>query len=146
MDIFINIFNSAQLFINQWWPWISFWDDVFFIQFFIVCTFFYIYVYKNVYYVLLYTFINFFLIGVYLSVFQIELFTAFLWLVECSVLFVFLLLLFFLNIKGSYTYTSSQTYNFFFFNSSFFLLPFSELLFRFRLSLFNRFEFLWYVR
>jgi hypothetical protein len=46
--------------------------------------------------------------------FQIELFTAFLWLVECSVLFVFLLLLFFLNIKGSYTYTTSQTYNYFF--------------------------------
>lgn len=33
---------------------------------------------------------------------------------ECSVLFVFLLLLFFLNIKGTYTYTTSQTYNYFF--------------------------------
>lgn len=113
MDFFISITNTVQLFINQWWPWISFWDDIFFIQFFIVCTFFYIYFYKNVYYVLLYTFINFFLVGVYLSVFQIELFTAFLWLVECSVLFVFLLLLFFLNIKGNYTYTTSQTYNYF---------------------------------
>jgi hypothetical protein len=47
---------------------------------------------------------NFFLIGIYLSLFQIELFTAFLWLVECSVLFVFLLLLFYLNVKGSYNY------------------------------------------
>ena len=61
--------------------------------------------YSNPYYILMYTFINFFLIGVYLSIFQIELFTAFLWLIECSVIFVFLLLLFYLNIKGSYKYT-----------------------------------------
>lgn len=67
--------------------------------------------YKNIYYVLLYVFANFFLIGVYLSVFQIELFTAFLWLVECSVLFVFLLLLFYLNIKGNYSYTYDQNYS-----------------------------------
>lgn len=112
MDFFINTLYSIQLFVNQWWPWVSFWDDIFFIQFFIVCTFFYIYFYKNIYYILLYTFINFFLMGAYLSIFQIELFTAFLWLVECSVLFVFLLLLFFLNIKGNYTYTTSQAYNY----------------------------------
>lgn len=112
MDLFINTFNSTQLFINQWWPWISIWDDIFFIQFFILCTFFYIFFYKNIYYILLYTFINFFLIGVYLAIFQIELFTAFLWLVECSVLFVFLLLLFFLNIKGVYTYTTITNYNY----------------------------------
>ncbi len=48
-------------------------------------------------------------------------FTAFLWLVECSVLFIFLLLLFFLNIKGVYTYTISQTYIYYFI---FFLLSF----------------------
>lgn len=82
------------------------------------------------YYVLLYTFANFFLIGIYLSIFQIELFTAFLWLVECSVLFVFLLLLFYVNIKGVYSYTVSQNYTLFF--SLFFFLyivllnPFSE--------------------
>ena len=106
------------------------WDDVFLVQFFIVCTFVYIYTYKNIYYVLLYTFVNFFLIGVYLSIYQIELFTAFLWLVECSVLFVFLLLLFYVNIKGVYSYTISQNYTLFF--SLFFFLyvillnPFSE--------------------
>jgi len=53
-------------------------------------------------------------VGVYLAIFQIELFTAFLWLVECSVLFVFLLLLFFLNIKGVYTYTILTSYNYVF--------------------------------
>ena len=114
MDFFINFFYTIQLLINQWWPWVSLWDDIFLIQFFIVTTFFYIFFYNNIYYVLLYTFINFFLIGIYLSIFQIELFTAFLWLVEFSVLFVFLLLLFFLNIKGVYTYTTSYTYNYIF--------------------------------
>lgn len=69
------------------------------------------YMYKNIYYILLYTFLNFFLFGIYLSIFQIELFTAFLWLVECSVLFVFLLLLFFLNVKGSYSYTYNSIYS-----------------------------------
>ena len=59
---------------------------------------------------MLYTFINFFLIGVYLAIFQIELFTAFLWLVECSVLFVFLLLLFYLNVQGVYNYVYANTY------------------------------------
>ena len=47
-----------------------------------------------------------------MSIFQIELFTAFLWLVECSVLFVFLLLLFYLNIKGAYSYSTSENYNY----------------------------------
>lgn len=41
-------------------------------------------------------------------------FTAFLWLVECSVLFVFLLLLFFLNIKGEFVYTFTQVYAYIF--------------------------------
>lgn len=43
-----------------------------------------------------------------MGVYQVEFFTAFLFLVECSVLFVFLLLLFYLNIKGIYT----NNYNF----------------------------------
>jgi hypothetical protein len=67
-----------------------------------------------VYYVLLYTFINFFLIGVYISILQLELFTAFLWLVECSVLFVMLLLLFYLNVKGSYNFNYDQNQNYIF--------------------------------
>jgi hypothetical protein len=48
--------------------------------------------------------------GAYLAFFQVELFTAFLWLIECSVLFIFLLLLFFLNIKGSFSVFSIMLY------------------------------------
>ena len=114
MDFLHNFFYNIVFLINSWWPWISLWDDIFIIQFFIIWTYIYIYSYKNIYYTLLYTFINFFLIGVYLSIFQIELFSAFLWLVECSVLFVFLLLLFFLNIKGTYSYTFNTTYSYLF--------------------------------
>ena len=73
------------------------------------------------YYTLLYIFINFFLLGVYLSTLQLDLFTAFLWLLECTVIFIFLLLLFFLNIKN---------YNNFFHKNVFFYL-FSILLFYF---------------
>ena len=87
-----------------------------------------IYFYKNIFFILLYTFINFFLVGVFLSIFQIELFAAFLWLVECSVLFVFLLLLFFLNIKGVYTYTFTQIYTYIF---SLFLFIFFVLIGRY---------------
>jgi hypothetical protein len=105
-DFFLNI----SLFISQWWPWLNFWNDVFFIQLFIIYTYIYIYTYNNIYYTLMYTFINFFLIGIYLSMFQIEFFTAFLWLVECSVIFVFLLLLFYINIKGVYNYIYTNTY------------------------------------
>lgn len=65
---------------------------------------------NNIYYVLLYVFFNFFLIGLYLAIYQVEFFTAFLFLIECSVLFVFLLLLFYLNIKGVYTTNYNITY------------------------------------
>lgn len=53
---------------------------------------------------------NFFAVGIYLAVFQVELFTAFLWLIECSVIFVMLLLFFFLNIKGNYSYVQNNNF------------------------------------
>lgn len=130
MEFFTDFFFKTESFINNWWPWFSLWDDVFIIQFFIICTYIYIYTYSNVYYVLLYTFVNFFLLGIYLAIFQIELFTAFLWLVECSVLFVFLLLLFYVNVKGVHSYYSSYSYalsfSFFVYVYIIFLNPFSE--------------------
>lgn len=104
----------------KWWPWLSVWDDHLFLQFFILSTLFYIFFYRNIYYNLLYIFMNFFVVGIYLSVFQIELFTAFLWLIECSVLFVMLLLFFFLNVKGTYSYVQNNSYTSIFFFLLFF--------------------------
>ena len=110
MGLLSDLYSSSQQFINIWWPWLNIIDDISLIQFFLVWTFIYIYYYNNIYYSLLYVFANFFLIGIYLSMFQIELFAAFLWLVECSVLFIFLLLLFFLNVKGVHSYSQNNKY------------------------------------
>lgn len=110
MGFIYDFISNFYLLLSQWWPWLSFWNDVFFIQIFIIYTYIYIYTYNNIYYTLLYTFINFFLLGIYLSIFQVEFFTAFLWLVECSVIFVFLLLLFYINVKGVYNYTYTTIY------------------------------------
>jgi hypothetical protein len=76
----------------------------------------YIYIsnYNGVYYTLLYLFILFFLFGISLSLYQLDLFTAFLWLIECSVIFVFLLLLFYLNVKNFITKIQSSIYVYFF--------------------------------
>jgi len=130
LDFLSFFFLKIQSTINNWWPWTTLWDDIFLIQFFIVCTYIYMYTYRNIYYVLLYVFVNFFLMGVYLSIYQIELFSAFLWLVECSVIFVFLLLLFYINVKGIYTYTTTQNYvillSLFFLLYAILLNPYSE--------------------
>jgi hypothetical protein len=97
----------------MWWPWVDFFNEIFLIQLTLVVIYVYIYNYSSVYYTLLYTFILFFLFGISLSVFQLELFTAFLWLIECSVIFVFLLLLFYLNIKNVYVHTNKLFFNYF---------------------------------
>jgi len=95
-----NILNNTFTIITSWWPWFYGIDDIFLLQVFVLYTILIIFKCNSVYYALLYTFLNFFLLGVVLAIFQVELFTAFLWLVECSVLFIFLLLLFYVNVKG----------------------------------------------
>jgi len=93
-----------------WWFWVGVFNDIFFIQYFVICTCVFMYIYGNIYYTTGYVFLNFFLLGVYLAVFQLELFTAFLWLVECSVIFVFLLFLFYFNVKGVFNYIFVRFY------------------------------------
>lgn len=100
------IYEFIGYIINAWWPWLLILNFNWILQLFIIYTYVGMYCYNNIYYMLLYVFLNFFCIGVYLSTLQLDLFTAFLWLLECSVIFVFLLLLFFLNIKGT-----SQVYS-----------------------------------
>ena len=98
--------------LNVWWPWVNFFNEIFLIQSVLVIVCVYMLLYSSVYYTLLYVFVLFFLFGVSLSVFQLELFTAFLWLIECSVVFVFLLLLFYLNIKSIFVKTNVHLYNY----------------------------------
>ena len=76
-------------------------SENFLIQLSVIVTSIYFYNNSNIYYTLLYIFIYFFFIGVFLSFFQLEFFMGFLWLIEFTIVFVFLLLLFFLNFKGN---------------------------------------------
>lgn len=57
---------------------------------------------------LLYFFIFTFLVGLFISIYQMELFTGFLYVIEITVVFMLLLVLFYLNFKGSTTVTSSS--------------------------------------
>jgi len=77
--------------------------------------FFLIIVSKNIYYVLLYLFIQIFFFGVYLAIANLEFFTGFLWVIEGTIIFIFLLLLLYVNFKG---YINSYDMNIFFFNKS----------------------------
>ena len=91
----------------------------------------YVYLYNNIYNTLLYVFLCFFFFGISLSIFQIEFFSAFLWLIECSVIFIYLLLLFFINIKGVFDNAKKQHYNFYFFTFIFiFLLAITDFLYQ----------------
>ena len=107
------ILQNFYSFINMWWPWVDFFNEIFLIQIVLVILYTYTIMYSSVYYTLLYVFVLFFLFGIALSTFQLELFTAFLWLIECSVIFVFLLLLFYLNVKNIFIYTNKFFYNYF---------------------------------
>ncbi len=104
-----------------WWPWINLITDIFLLQFFIIYLFFLILNSKNIYYILLYTFIEFFMFGVFLALLNLELFTGFLWVVECTVVFVFLLSLFYTNFKG---YISDFDNKIFFFNKYLYIFIF----------------------
>lgn len=96
------------------------------IQFFIVYLFYLIFVSKNIYYSLLYLFIQIVLFGLFISFYQMELFTGFLWVVEGTVIFIALLLLFYLNVESNYLKIDFKSLNllyvyilFFFFILSF---------------------------
>jgi len=80
-----------------------------------IYVFFLIIVSKNIYYVLLYLFIQIFFFGIYLGVANLEFFTGFLWVIEGTIIFIFLLLLLYVNFKG---YINSYDMNIFFFNKS----------------------------
>jgi hypothetical protein len=124
----LNIFY--QFFLN-WWPWISFWNDSFFLQFLILYTMYLIYSTNNLYFTLFYLFIEFFYFGLFLALYNLELFTAFLWLTECVIVFVSLLFLFYLNVFGNvfkinlfiYSFKYFGVYFGFFLLTSFYIFP-----------------------
>jgi len=84
----------------SWWPWTTFWSDVWFLQFFMLYILYLVFTNTNLYYTLLYLFIEIIYVGLYISILQFELFTGFLWVLEGTIIFIALLLLFHLNTDG----------------------------------------------
>lgn len=106
---------ARELLLNFfWWPWISFFSDLWFLQFCIVYVFYLIVVSSNVYYILLYLFFEIFLFGVFLAVIQMELFTGFLWVAEFTVIFISTILLFYLNSSGYFEKKIKLNYNYYY--------------------------------
>ncbi len=83
-----------------WFPWLNFFFENFFIQFFIFYFLFLFFNSNNNYYVLFYFWILLVFFGLYLALSQMELFLGFFWVVEFTVIFISILLLFSLNIEG----------------------------------------------
>lgn len=96
-----NLFSNCLDVIIIWWPWLTFWSDLWFVQFVMIYILYLMFSALNVYYVLLYMFLEIFFFGIFISIYQMELFTGFLWVTECTVVFISLLLLFYLNIEGN---------------------------------------------
>jgi len=100
--------------INFWWPWLTFFSEVWLLQLLVVYLLYLIFSTLNIYYVLLYIFIEIFLFGIFISIIQMELFTGFLWVVECTVVFIALILLFYLNVEGTQLRLNLKSYRFYF--------------------------------
>lgn len=83
-----------------WWPWVSFFSDLWLIQFSIIYVFYLILICSNIYYILLYVFFEIFLFGIFISIIQMELFTGFLWVAEFTLMFICVIFLFYLNASG----------------------------------------------
>ena len=106
----ISLFYNYLIYLTNWWPWFDMFLESFFLQLLIIYCIFLIVFYNNIYYTLFYMFVVFFLIGCFLCFFQAELFTAFLWLAEFTIIFIFMLILFYLNVKGFYNSSFVNTY------------------------------------
>ena len=117
VDNFISIFS---IFIS-WFPYIVFNIDVLILQFILLYLLNLMLNSKNIYYILLYIFIEIFFLGIFLAFIQLELFTGFLWVVECTIIFIFLIFLFYTNFKG---YINNFNTNFFFFNKYLYIITF----------------------
>ncbi len=117
----VDWFNLILL----WWPWLSFWSDIWFLQLFILYLFFLISFNTNLYYLLLYLFLEIFLFGIFLSIIQMDLFTGFLWVTEATAIFILVIVLFYLNSKGNWLKLNLKIYKFFYFFIFLFFIFFS---------------------
>lgn len=107
----MNVIVSNVLY---WWPWINVFSETWLLQILIIYTLYLIFSTLNIYYVLVYLFLEIFLFGIFISIIQMELFTGFLWVVECTVVFIALILLFYLNVEGNQMRLNLKSYRLYF--------------------------------
>ena len=119
-----------------WFPWFNFFFEIFFFQFFLFYCIYLFFNSSNVYYVILYFWILTIFLGILLAFIQMEMFLGFFWVVEFTVIFIALILVFYLNVE-----TLSFNLNLFL-NKIYFFFIFFFLLFFFIFSgIFFNFEF-----
>jgi hypothetical protein len=107
-----NFLENFNLVI-QWMPWKYFFSDIWFLQLSIIYVLLLIYLSNNYYYIVFYFFLEVFYYGFFLSLYQLDFFVGFLWLTECLVVFVAILLLFYLNNSGNFNRLNLSLLRFF---------------------------------
>ena len=111
----ISFFKALSLEVSQYtillFPWLSTSFDTFFIQFFLFYTIFLIFTTISLFYTVFYLFLIIIYLGAFLALYQLELFTAFLWLAECVVIFVSLMLLFYINVYDNVNNVNNLIYS-----------------------------------
>jgi len=112
VDWFSYIIKDIFSYIILWWPWVSLWSDVWFLQLCILYVFFLLIFTSNLYYTLLYLFVEIFYFGIFISIYQMDLFTGFLWVTEATVIFIATLLLLYLNTKGNFNKLNLAIYKY----------------------------------
>lgn len=111
---FFILFDNLLALVSYWWPWLTFFSETWLLQFLMIYVLYLIFSTLNVYFILLYIFVEIFFFGLFVSIIQMEFFTGFLWVVECTVIFIALLLLFYLNVEGTQLRFNLKSYRLFF--------------------------------
>jgi hypothetical protein len=98
--------------------WEYFLSDVWFIQVSILYVLYLVYTANNYYLTLFYFLICFFYYGFFLCFYQLDFFVGFLWLTECLVVFVLILMLFYLANSGNFNKFKQNLLIFFHFSGA----------------------------
>ena len=113
--IFLNI-------VTLWNPWLVFFSEIVILQFIILYFIFIICNSNNLFFTLFYIFLIFIYFGLFLALLNLDIFTAFLWLTECVIVFISIIMLFYLNVHGPINYINYINYSFKYFNVVFLIL------------------------
>ena len=115
-----------------WFPWLNFYSESIFLQFFILFFFFLFFNSINLYYMVINLFITIFLVSIFLSYYNLEVLTGFLLVVEFTAFFIIILFLLSINFENM---TKNNIFLFIYF--SFFIVLIYLLIFFFEFRIDN---------